>query len=434
MAHIAPFRGVLYDARKVGDIACVVAPPYDVISPSLQEELYRRSDYNIVRIVLGRDALGDTAEDNRYTRAAGFWSQWLREGVLRRDERPAIYICQNEYSTSGGRLQVRVGFVAAIRLEDFSRGSVLPHEKTLRGPKADRLCLIRAVGANLSPIFSFYADPSRKVDRLLSMCIGHPPAVRMVDKEGIGQTLWRVEEEQTIRDIVDGLRDHPIFIADGHHRYETALAFRDEMRKQRGLHADAPYEYVMMYFVNIEGTGLTILPAHRLLHHLPHLDKNDLLRRIGVFFDVKRMEHIEALLSAMGNEDHRKNLFGLYLGRPGFFLLRLRDREVVDHLVEWTKSEAWRRLDVVVLHRVLIEHLLGVTLEAEDQGQPIRFSTDARFAVEQVDRGDGQLVFFLNPTRIQDVRAVAEQGESMPQKSTYFYPKLLSGLIMREVR
>lgn len=434
MAYITPFPGVLYNPKKVGDIACVVAPPYDVIPPSLQEELYRRSDYNIVRIILGKDAPEDTAENNRYTRAAGLWSQWLKEGVLRRDERPAIYVCRDEYSTPEDGQQVRLGFVAAIRLEDFSRGNVLPHEKTLTGPKADRLHLIRAVGANFNPIFSFYADPSRKIDPILSMASKYPPVVRIADREGVQRTLWRVEEKQAIRDITEGMRDHAIFIADGHHRYETALAFRDEMRKKRGLHVNAPYEYVMMYFINIEGTGLTILPVHRVLHHFPHLDKKDLLRRIGMFFDVKRMEAIEVLLSAMKEEAHRENVFGLYLGSPGFFLLRWRGRKVVDDRVERTRSEAWQRLDVTVLHRILIEHLLGVTSEAEVKGGPIHFTTDARCAVEQVDRGNAQLVFFLNPTRIQEVRVVAEQGETMPQKSTYFYPKLLSGLIMRKIR
>ena len=459
MAHIVPFRGILYNKEKIGDLTSVVAPPYDVISPEMWEALYEKSPYNIVRINFGKRHPGNNEQENRYTRAARLWQAWLSDGILMRDEQPAIYVCRETYpstllrtSTIGGEQRVRTGFIAAVRLEDFDSGRIKPHERTLSGPKADRLQLLRATKVNFNPIFAFYADPSLRIEHLLTESVKEDPIADVEDGESVRHTLARITDEEVIGALVRSMAEQTVFIADGHHRYETALIFRDEQRNREKAHAkpeerltahrspltahqvDAPYNYVMMYLTNVEHTGLTILPVHRLLHRLPDFDEGDLLAHLKRFFEIRPVEHVQELLDRMETVERQsgQNTFGLYFGHEDLFLLILTDKAGVDALLSKNRSPAWRTLDVAIIHAILIQHLLKIAPEMARKGTCISYTTDAFQAAETVDRGQHQLALFLNPTKVTQVRAIAESGEIMPQKSTYFYPKLLTGLVMRE--
>ena len=435
MAHIIPFRGILYNKEKIGDLASVVAPPYDVISPEMQEALYEKNPYNIVRINFGKAHPEDSERENRYTRAARLWQEWLNDGVLMRDERPAIYVCRESY-TIGGEKHVRTGFIAAVRLEDFGSGTIKPHERTFSGPKADRLNLLSATKVNFNPIFAFYADLSLRIEHLLSENAEDSPVSDVEDGESVHHSLLRITDEDVIGALIQSMSEQIVFIADGHHRYETALTFRDE-QETRFTNPQSPitnHQYVMMYLTNIEHSGLTILPVHRLLHRLPHFNEGVLLAHLKQFFDMRPVGNVRELLDRMATVEREsgQNTFGLYFGHGDFLLLTLTDRAGVDTLLEKNSSLAWRTLDVAIIHAILIEHLLKMRPDVLRKGAYISHTTDALRAVEMVDRGEHQLVLFLNPTKVTQVRAVAESGEVMPQKSTYFYPKLLTGLVMRE--
>jgi len=335
---------------------------------------------------------------------------------------------------------MRTGFIAAVRLEDFGSGTIKPHERTFSGPKADRLNLLRATKVNFNPIFAFYADPSLRIEHLLAESVKKDPIAHAEDREGVhhavASKLVRITDEYVIGALIQSMAEQTIFIADGHHRYETALTFRDEQEARFTNHQSpiTNHQYVMMYLTNIEHSGLTILPVHRLLHRLPDFDEGDLLAHLKQFFEIRPVGNVQELLDRMATVEREsgQNTFGLYFGHGDFLLLTLTDRAGVDTLLEKNSSLAWRTLDVAIIHAILIEHLLKMRPDVLRKGAYISHTTDALRAVEMVDRGEHQLVLFLNPTKVTQVRAIAESGEIMPQKSTYFYPKLLTGLVMRE--
>ena len=442
MARIIPFRGILYNKEKAGDLSSVVAPPYDVISPQMREMLYEKTPYNIVRIDFGKEHPGDNEQESCYTRAARLWKEWLRDGILIRDERPAIYLCRETY-TVGGEVRVRTGFIAAVRLEDFDSGAIRPHEKTLSGPKVDRLNLLRATKANFNPIFGLYTDPSLHIERLLSETDAAHPVSNVEDEQGNRHALFRITDEDNIEAVTQKMAEQTLIIADGHHRYETALAFRNEQEARRTTHQSpltnhqspiTNHQYVMMYLTNLEHPGLTVLPAHRLLHKLPDFDETVLLAHLKQFFEIRPASTVQDLLDRMAKveRESEQNTFGLYFGHGDFLLLTLTNRAGAVALMAKNTSSAWQTLDVAIIHAILIRHLLKMRPEVLRKGSYISYAKDALRAVEMVDQGQHQLALFLNPTKVAQVKAIAESGEVMPQKSTYFYPKLLTGLVMRE--
>jgi uncharacterized protein (DUF1015 family) len=434
MARIIPFRGILYNKEKVGNLTSVVAPPYDVISPEMREMLYEKTPYNIVRIDFGKEHPGDNEQENCYSRAARLWQEWLRDGILIRDERPAIYLCRETY-TVGGKVHVRTGFIAAVRLEEFDSGAIRPHERTLSGPKVDRLNLLRATKVNFNPIFGLYSDPSLRIEHLLSEHAAQPVS-DIEDEQGNRHALLRITDEDIIEAVTQKMAEQNLIIADGHHRYETALTFRNEQEARGTMHQSpiTNHQYVMMYLTNLEHPGLTILPAHRLLHKLPDFDEAVLLAHLKQFFEIRPVSTVQELLDRMAKVEREpeQNTFGLYFGHGDFLLLTLTDRVGAVALMEKNTSSAWRTLDVAIIHAILIRHLLKMRPDVLRKGSYISYAKDALRAVEMVDQGQHQLALFLNPTKVAQVKAIAESGEVMPQKSTYFYPKLLTGLVMRE--
>ena len=426
MATIVPFRGIRYDAAKVGEITTVVTPPYDRVDPDIQKACYDRSPYNIVRIIKGKSEAGDDETRNVYTRAAGYLNEWLDSGILVRDEQPALYAYHQAYTFNGERL-VRKGVIALGKLEPER---VHAHEQTLRGPKEDRLKLMRATEANFGHIFMLYRDPERKADRLLAEAIaGLVPSIEAVDANGNAHRVWRVTDPGVIASIQDALADKDLYIADGHHRYETAVNFMREC-EANGWRPAAPesFDVRMMTLFNVDEPGMSIRPIHRLIHGIKGYDPEDFLKRTAEHFLVDRQGTLDAMMEATeaGRDRHT---FGCYTGGI-CATLTLRDEAMADATIEGEHSADYKRLDVSILHRMIFERLLGIDACALEEERNVTYAVDPRNGRTAVDRGEEQIFFYLNATRPAEVIRVADHGEKMPQKSTDFYPKLLTGLVL----
>ena len=407
MAHIIPFRGLLYNPEKVsGDD--VIAPPYDVITLDYKETLYRKSPYNIVRIDSGKAMAGDTDTSNKYTRARDLLEQWVKEEILVRDETPAFYGYEIDYIFSGERKQLR-GILALVKIEELGKG-IYPHEETHSKPKADRLDLMKSCFGNISPIYSLYNSPDKITSTILSD-IHNAPFISGTDADGARHSIFRITDKSQIEAIVAELYDKPIFIADGHHRYEVALEFKKEMEAKRG-----PWDYVMMFLANMADEGITILPAHRLVRGLK---ENDIFQKLESDFTISRLPETAAVPGAFSLEG--KNVFGLYMGKEQHCYILKYKRDGLSDL-----PPALKDLDVVVLHELILRRDLGIT--------DIAYEMDINEAVARVRKGDFDGVFFLNPTGIGDVERVALSNLRMPPKSTYFYPKVLTGLVINSFK
>ncbi|MCL4499519.1 MAG: DUF1015 domain-containing protein, partial [Chloroflexi bacterium] len=429
LAEIRPFKGIRYNPEKTEGYDAVVAPPYDVISKDEQSALVRRHKFNVVRLILPQDLPGDSLAGNKYTRAASLLKAWLGKGVLAEDDEPSIYLYQQEYDFEGA-MKRRTGFIALAKIEDFSSGKIKAHERTLAGPKADRLNLLRATKTNLSQVFSLYSDPEKQTDGLLER-VASGPTDAAFSYQGVDQRMWRVSDPAAIQQIAEVMEDKPLFIADGHHRYETALNYRNEMRERTGIKTgDAPFDYVMMMFVNMDSEGLTIFPTHRVLRNLPKINEEKFRLNLEHFFEVTPVDSLDELLRAM-SERIDEHAAGAYIGRKSYTLLTVADEAKILDEMEDGHSREWKLLDVAILHDLVMGRVLG--LKGTNMENSIKFVVDPREAEKLVTEGSYQAAFFLNPTKISQVKAVANNGETMPQKSTYFYPKLLSGLVFNKL-
>jgi len=445
VATVFPFRGLRYNPEKVGDLSLVVTPPYDVISPEAQERYYQRHPYNVIRLILGKEFPNDGPGNNRYTRAAWDFQSWQEEGILIRDERPSIYIYEQAFALRDGQKRRRKGIIALVKLEGFAKGTVFPHEWTLSKPKWDRLELMRACYANFSPIFSFYSSGGKLIHQVLKDKMEGEPAIDLMDEDRIEHRLWLLQDLTLIQAVVKELADKQVFIADGHHRYETALAFRDELWVKDPADPDRKgqkaYNFVMMALVDMEDEGLAILPTHRMVRRLPALDKRALLTRVSPYFEVdvrplrpgQEIEDLEVVLAEVRDRGQRGHVFGMYGGGQDFYLLTLRDERVLERLIQAPRSFAYKRLDVTILHSLIIEGLLGLGAEEAEREEKLHYTRDEVEAYLQVREGKYQLAFFLNPTKLEEVHQVASARERMPQKSTFFYPKLLTGLVINPI-
>jgi uncharacterized protein (DUF1015 family) len=441
MAKIIPFRGFRYNLAKIKDFGSVTAPPYDVISPYMQEELYSHSPYNMVRLILGKIKEGDSETANRYTRAAADFQVWQQKGVLVRDVEPSLYFYDQEYLAEDGNIYVRKGFIALARIEDFSSGVVKPHEKTLAGPKIDRLNLTKACGANFSPIFSLYSDPCCVLEALTQKEKERISDMETIDGDGVKHRLWRVVDPAIVQKAHDLLDSKPLFIADGHHRYETAINYRNYMREKHPDYTGKElFNYVLMYFSNMEDQGMLIFPTHRLIFNLTGFSLEPFLKALDLYFNVEAQpldpldsearKKAREILRNKGEENHTLALFA---GDETLYYLTLRDGSVMDQFFDAKTPKALRTLDVSILHRLILESMLNITPEAQEQQANLKYVKNFDEPFEMVQRGEAQLAFLMNATRMSEVRDVANAGEKMPQKSTYFYPKLLSGLVINKI-
>lgn len=425
MAMIAPFRAWRYDPARVR-LADVLTQPYDKITPAMQERYLAASLWNLVRIELGRSQPADNGSENVYTRAASYFRDWRQQGVLMQDSEPSIYVYSQRFQAPGrGPERERSGLIALGRIEEYDARVIFRHEQTHSGPKADRLNLLQATQAHFGQLFMLYSDPERALERRLKPT-GEPDS-HMLDEYGVCHRLWKISDADTIEFACRILADKKLLIADGHHRYETALAHRNQRRSENpNLRPDAPSEMVMMTLVNMESEDLVILPTHRVLFGLDDFHTEDLLRDARAWFEVSGAGALDAaqagaLLAAAGTEGSA--LVAVTSG--GAFLLRARP-EAVDHALH-ALTPRQRRLDVVLLHKLLIERVLGVSEEAVRGLRNITYLREAEEAMKRVREG-AEVAFLLNPVTILQLRDVAFAGEVMPQKSTDFYPKLLSGM------
>ncbi len=434
MSKIAPFRGVRYNPLRFDKLDLAVSLPYDRIKGDLQEKYYRLDEHNIVRITKGKAFPGDTETDNQYTRAREFYEEWLEESILIRDPQPAIYGYSQEFRLPSGEFATRMAFIAALQLTDYKEGVVLPHERTLSGPKEDRLNLLRSTAVNFGLIFMVY--PGDEIAALLAPHLAEGPHLDLyaVGEADVRHRLWVIDDQETIVALQAQMEPkRNLIIADGHHRYETALAYRDEMRQKIPTwEPDMAFNYRMVGLVSMDDPGLTILPTHRLMHSIPNWKTAEFLAEAGEFFEVSPAEGKDQLFPKMAQMATKEHVFGLFDGQ-GYYLLRLKDEGAMDCFVEASRAREWKTLDVSILHELVIERVLGLSKESVKRQENINYIRDAKEGIEAVKNGQAQFVFFLNPTKISQVRACSGVGEKMPQKSTDFYPKMISGLVMMPV-
>jgi uncharacterized protein (DUF1015 family) len=430
MAIVRPFRGIRYNPDKTGDLSQVITQPYDRIGKTQQATYYQQHPNNFVRIDFGLTE-PDTPGDTVYTRARDYATAWLAEGVLRREPQPAMYVLEQTFNTPDGHTHTRRAFTAALELTRFDEGVVLPHERTFSGPKADRLNLTRATQAAWGHIFILYPDAQNHIHALLQPAIERmaPLAAReRVIEPAVEQRFWIVTDASVQAAIVDEMAPmRSLVIADGHHRYETALNYRYEMRSQ---HPDAPagaaFNYALATFVSMSDPGLVILPTHRLVRLDAPRSGAELHDALAPYFDIKAVATRAELESGMSQVSGNLPRFGFYDGR--YTLLTLRSLDVMAPLAP-EHTPTWRALDVAVLHKLIIEHILGLDAGGDHDADNISYLRHADAGYAAVDKGDAQLFFVLNPTRMEQVNACTRAGEKMPQKSTDFYPKMVSGLV-----
>src|SRR3989338_11569081 len=365
MAKIAPFRGILYNPGKVGDLNKVMAPPYDVISPSLQEALYHRHPNNVVRLILGRILPEDNAGNDRYSRAAADFKKWQAEGILIQDKKPAIYYYIQVYKMKNGGRKTRKGFIALAKLEEFGKGGIHPHEKTLAGQKADRLKLMEACHTNFSCIFSIYSEPQKIVNRLLEdCCVNGSPIIDVSDDDGVESKVWRGDRPEIIKNITEIVSQKPLFIADGHHRYETALNYRNMMReKSDDYTGKEAFNYVMMYFSNMDDEGMTIMPTHRIIHSVAKFNSKTFLANCTAFFNIEEVKWDLKIEPRVRKEVYRKMeetgvelpSFGLYInGIDSYFILTLKGKDIMNKAFGSSISDVFKSLDVTALHALIL--------------------------------------------------------------------------------
>ena len=427
-----------------GDPGKLYSQPYDKIPDALRDEYHARSPYNFARIIKGRSREGDDETDNCYTRAARDLDGWLAEGVLARDPEPCLYVYHQTTEAPGKVPMRRKAFVAAAELEDFGAG-VRPHESTHAGPKANRLNLARATGSHTGPIFMLYDEPDGRVNAALDEAIsGREPDVRVADDFGSLHELWAVSDRAVIARAAEIMAGAPCLIADGHHRYETALNYRNEMRRKGRACAGADsFENALVAFVNLHDPALVIYPSHRVVFDvepgriealLDEASGRFAIQEAPIRQDLKREEALADLSEALTEAGKNANAVCLYRGEGDLaYFLTLRDPSAFRETWAAGRSDAWRSLDVAVLYALLLEPILGITAADLEHERKVRYARHADEAVGEVDRGEAQFCFLLNPTRVSQVRDVAFAGEKMPQKSTDFFPKLLSGLVFLKI-
>lgn len=432
MANVQPLRGIRYNSEKAGDLSSLVTPPYDVISGEAQKSYYAQSLYNVIRLELGQEYAEDTPLNNRYTRAATTFSEWRLDGVLQQETLPSYYLYQQRF-TYDNQSYTRTSLLARVWLEPWNKRVVLPHEHTLAKARNDRLQLLRACATNLSPVMCLYDDPQGRIRRLLGRYAAQAE-VQITDEVNEGHALQPIADEQVVSSIVDFFLQRQLYIADGHHRYETALQYRDEIRNQRRelLDADAA-NFVLMALIDLDDPGLLVLPTHRLLFNLkPEALQNVTSENLARYFTVQPLgatESSETLLAqlAVGADLSRPSMVLSVAGQNWLLSINEQGQQ---RMQESGHSAAWNNLDVAVAHTLIIEDILGLNAQDMTAGTNIRYMRDAEPTLRAVQTGEAQAAILLNATRVRQMCDVADASDLMPQKSTYFYPKLITGLVM----
>lgn len=423
MAKVFPFRAFRYNQEKIEDLSKVVTQPYDKIDSDLQKDYYEQSPYNIVRLILGK-------EDNRYQSAAKHLDNWIKEEILIQDQKPGFYIYTQEYEVEG-EIFVRKGFVALGELE--AGEGVKEHETTMEGPKADRLNLIRAVEANFGHIFMLYSDHKNEINNLLAKKMENEALVEVKDEDGNIHKVWKLEDNNFIEAIKGKMKNKSLYIADGHHRYQTALNYQKECI-DKGWVADGveSFNHRLMTFINMDDPGLKVLPTHRLLYGIKDFKLNLFLKKAAEDFSINNFENKEEMYEYLDKNKENK-VFGFKAKKADdYYVFELENEDILNE-IEDNYSKEYKKLDVSILHNILLDKYLGIDKEALAAKSNLDYIRYRDTALEKLEEDKYQAAFILNPTSVKEVKKIADFGEKMPQKSTDFYPKLLTGLVINKL-
>jgi len=435
--QVGPFKAFRFDAGVVGNVGDCIAPPYDVINDAQQEQLYKKSRHNLVRIIKGKTKPSDNNENNQYTRAADYLARWIEEGALKQDSAEAIYAYVQDFVVAGTAYH-RGSFIALAKLEDFGQ-IVKPHEEILHKPMVDRLSLKRATSADFGLVFMLYDDEKNLADGIIEQAARQQPLIDFVDEQDVRHQLFAITDKQNIEQIVKMMSDKSCIIADGHHRYTTGLTYSKE-------NSNPAAKYQMLAFSNMHQDGLIVLATHRLVGNLENFSVKKLIEQLGEKFRITKFEFNSAqtkkraeqdMLERMRTEhDRDESAFGIYGRDSAFYVAVLKDKRTMDSIVP-DMSPAWKTLDVSILHKLILEELLGIDQERLAEGENLQYVKDTPNAITdsiaQIDAGQKQAAFFMNPIKMQQLKMVTEAGERMPQKSTYFYPKVYTGLTINKL-
>jgi len=436
MAIIKPFRAIRYNQDKIGHINDVISQPYDRVRYGLQDEYYALSGYNVTRIIKGKEFDTDSETDNVYTRANDFLNQWLKDGILKREDQPAYYVYHQTFPLPSGKTITRKAFICAFELSGFDEGIVLPHEKTHAGPKIDRLNLTRATETYFGNIFMLYPDRENKIDAIFDQAIQRSvdiEAKELHEKDVLHQ-VWVVTDPEVISQVNAEMSDKTnLIIADGHHRYETALNYQEDMKaKHPDAAPNAGFNYRMVALVSLSNPGLTILPTHRLIFDYQTLTSAQIRTKAAEFFEIEQQDTRESLEEKLVNTGSQIGAIG-FVSKEGFYYLSLKSPESMTELAP-DRAQAWRDLDVSILHKLLLDKIMQIDPKKIDNLENIKYLREPDLGYDEVQEKDTSFLFILNSTRIDQVTSCTDDGEKMPQKSTDFYPKIVTGFAMLPVQ
>ena len=426
MAEIKPFKGMRYNtflAGKIGELCC---PPYDIISEEERLGYIAENEYNVIRLELPKEG------EDVYKTAGEVLDMWRNTGVLVHEIKPAVYIYEEEFNAYNKRSSVK-GIIVRVKVEEFSKGVILPHEFTLSKAKADRFNLMKATNCNFSQIYALYMDEEHTTLKTIDRLSDRKPDQKFTDSDHVTHKLWIITDEKVIEKLVNDFADRKLYIADGHHRYETALNYRNYCRENGISKEGDPQDYQMMYLVDMQHPGLVVFPTHRMVRDPESFDKDEVLKGCEEYFDIKKFTSVGNINSELSKQyKHGKKAFGFYCGKGEWYLLVLKDIEVMADVLP-DLSEASQQLDVSVLHSLILEKTMGIDKENMANQINLTYTKFFEEAIMKVDKGEFQCSFILNPTRVTEIRDVAAAGEKMPQKSTYFYPKMITGMVMNDL-
>jgi len=438
MAEIRPFRGIRYNQQNIPDLAKVICPPYDIIDPQQQDELYDTNEFNFVKIEYNKETHQDTSEDNRYTRAASNIEKWLNQGILKYDAKPALYIYTHHF-TCMEKQYLRQNIIACVRLEEWDKKMILPHENIIPKAKSDRLSMLRTCQCNTSPVLMMYEDPKRIISSLVKDVEKNNPVIDFVDTWNERHQLWMLNQMEAIREIQQVIAVQPLYIADGHHRYDSALTYKREKTAQSGnTTGEEPFNFAMTVLFDFVDPGLVILPTHRLLRGITSSAMDGLKSKLQQFFDIEEFpidmpdvwSRVDALLTGLKPDmkQVRIAIFGLTTNMLS--ILTLRDRNAVNQLIPSSHGDLYKMLDVSLVDHIILDKILAFDKDKEEDA--LVYSHNRKEVVERVKKQQYQLAFILNPVKPEIIRGIADAGDRMPRKSTYFYPKSPSGLVFNK--
>lgn len=425
MANIKPFKALRFNTKIAGNIKDLVSPPYDIINDKQYKNYIDSSEFNIVRLGLPKGI-------DPYNNAKHLLNEWIKNGILKKDEQDSIYIYEEEFNLSGQNKKIR-GFICLVKLEEFSKKIILPHEETLSKAKEDRLNLLKATSCNFSQIYSLYIDEQNKTTSIINTACSRKPDIETTDSEHLTHRIWQITDKNIIDNLSKQFANKKLYIADGHHRYETAINYRNYLKENNIIKNESPANYTMMMLVNIADEGLVVFPTHRLIKNINNFNSDEVIYKCRPYFEIEQKNNIHTIneeLNILYNEN--KKAFAFYCGEKKWTLFKLKNNINIKELVP-NCSESLLNLDVTILHNLILDKAFGINKENMKNQSNLSYTRSTNEAIESVDNKAFQCAFILNPTRVTEIIDVALAGEKMPQKSTYFYPKLITGLIMNQI-